>query len=521
MLLPGRELSARGHRVRVIRAGERVALPRLAIFGKLSNSDAALLASQIRANLEWARAAKTAGTLIVADFCDNHFGDALRGDYARGLLALSDAAVTSTALLRDLVAAQTKIPVGVIPDPVEGPGGAPRFSPPAQRAGLLSRLMGKAPQQPAPLQLLWFGHQSGLPALQAFLPELEAAGAASPLALEIVCASGFGGEELAAAPGRTGKLAARFTPWSLAATWSALARCDLVILPALASEAARSTKSANRLTEALRAGRYVLAHAVPSYEEYRECAWVSEDLVTGLRWAMRNPELVLTQIANGQRQVRERLLPTVVAARWESLLGDVAATRAAGHQVMDEPAAGGSAARMAQEGQLKLNLCCGDKILPGYVNVDVAASRNGARPDVLCDLRDLSAFASGSADEILSVHVVEHFWRWEVDAIIAEWARVLKPGGRMIVECPNLAAACEALLANPDVGPGAEGNRSMWVLYGDPAWRDPLMCHRWGYTPQTLMRLLSNAGLAEVRQEPAQFKMREPRDMRVVGVKPR
>jgi hypothetical protein len=46
------------------------------------------------------------------------------------------------------------------------------------------------------------------------------------------------------------------------------------------------------------------------------------------------------------------------------------------------------------------------------------------------------------------------------------------------------------------------------------------MCHRWGYTPATLVRLLQGAGLTEVRQEAAQFKMREPRDMRVVGVKP-
>jgi hypothetical protein len=35
-----------------------------------------------------------------------------------------------------------------------------------------------------------------------------------------------------------------------------------------------------------------------------------------------------------------------------------------------------------------------------------------------------------------------------------------------------------------------------------------------------LTRLLSDAGLVEVRQEPAQFKLREPRDMRIVGVKP-
>ena len=62
----------------------------------------------------------------------------------------------------------------------------------------------------------------------------------------------------------------------------------------------------------------------------------------------------------------------------------------------------------------KLNLGCGDKILPGYVNVDVAASRRGLKPDVLCDLHKLTSFEDNTVDEILSVHVVEHFWRWEV-----------------------------------------------------------------------------------------------------------
>jgi len=170
---------------------------------------------------------------------------------------------------------------------------------------------------------------------------------------------------------------------------------------------------------------------------------------------------------------------------------------------------------------MKLNLGCGDKILPGYVNVDVAPARAGIEPDVLCDLHHLAPFADASADEVLAVHVVEHFWRWEVVDVLREWLRVLKPGGRMILECPNLQSACEQFLRDPDAasGPGQEGQRTMWVLYGDPRWRDPLMVHRWGYTPRSLAAVMSEAGLKEIRQEPAQFKLREPRDMRMVGLK--
>lgn len=171
---------------------------------------------------------------------------------------------------------------------------------------------------------------------------------------------------------------------------------------------------------------------------------------------------------------------------------------------------------------LALNLGCGDKILPGYLNVDVAPARGGKPPDVICDIRTLERFPDACADEVLAVHVIEHLWRWEVVEVLREWVRVLKPGGRMILECPNLVSACEAMLQDPanNAGPGEEGQRTMWVFYGDPAWRDPLMCHRWGYSPQSLAQVMQQAGLANVRQEPAQFKLREPRDMRLVGEKP-
>lgn len=171
--------------------------------------------------------------------------------------------------------------------------------------------------------------------------------------------------------------------------------------------------------------------------------------------------------------------------------------------------------------KIKLNLGCGDKILPGYINIDVAASRKGNHPDIVRDIRDLSIYEDNSVDEILSVHVVEHFWRWEVEDVLREWIRVLKPGGFLILECPNLITACEEFLKNPDMLSATPeyGQRSMWVLYGDPSWKDPLMVHRWGYTPKSLAMLMIKCGVSRAKQKPAQFKLREPRDMRIVGIK--
>ena len=92
----------------------------------------------------------------------------------------------------------------------------------------------------------------------------------------------------------------------------------------------------------------------------------------------------------------------------------------------------------------------------------------------------------------------------------------------MILECPILLSACQAVVNDPQnaVLPCPEGQRSMWVLCGEPKWKVPFMVRRWGYTPQSLAMIMHEAALSNLRQEPAQFKLREPRDMRIVGDKP-
>jgi predicted SAM-dependent methyltransferase len=171
---------------------------------------------------------------------------------------------------------------------------------------------------------------------------------------------------------------------------------------------------------------------------------------------------------------------------------------------------------------VKLNLGCGDKHLPGYLNVDIVESRRGLRPDVICDIRDLKPFDGASVDEVLAVHVIEHVHRWEVEGVLVEWARVLKSGGKIVLETPNLISACKALLEDPIKGarPGQEGQMTMWPLYGDPSWKDEHMMHKWLYTPRSLAEVLHKVGFTQIKQTPAQYKMREPRDMRLEAIKP-
>lgn len=171
---------------------------------------------------------------------------------------------------------------------------------------------------------------------------------------------------------------------------------------------------------------------------------------------------------------------------------------------------------------LKLNLGCGRRIMKGYTNVDVAPERAGKQPDVICDIRNLYPFETNSVDEILSVHVVEHFHRYDIKYILKEWLRVLKPGRLMIIECPNLIEACKEIIANPERTGDVkkiDAQMGMWPMYGDPLHQDELMMHKWGYTPHTLINLLRHIGLNNVSQQPCEFKKRDPRDMRVVGYK--
>lgn len=91
---------------------------------------------------------------------------------------------------------------------------------------------------------------------------------------------------------------------------------------------------------------------------------------------------------------------------------------------------------------LKLNLGAGDVPIDGYIPVD-RKTGGEVYPIRLGDAERAHVpgsdgrVRSGIVDEVRAAHVLEHFSMRKVRDVLAEWARVLKPGGVMKIAVPN------------------------------------------------------------------------------------
>ena len=90
---------------------------------------------------------------------------------------------------------------------------------------------------------------------------------------------------------------------------------------------------------------------------------------------------------------------------------------------------------------LKLELGGGDNPSKTklWVNVDI---RPLPEVDVVCDVTKLP-YKDDEVDEIFAAHLIEHFGRFEFDAVLDEWVRVLKHGGKMELHCPDMEELCK------------------------------------------------------------------------------
>lgn len=129
----------------------------------------------------------------------------------------------------------------------------------------------------------------------------------------------------------------------------------------------------------------------------------------------------------------------------------------------------------------------------------------GVAPDIVASITDM-AVADGSVDAVWSAHNLEHLFAHEVPVALAEFRRVLRPGGFALVTVPDLQRAAE-LVAQDRLDEAAYVSPAgpiapLDMLFGHGAAiaaGNHFMAHRTGFTARTLEAALIGAGFPIVR----------------------
>jgi predicted SAM-dependent methyltransferase len=151
---------------------------------------------------------------------------------------------------------------------------------------------------------------------------------------------------------------------------------------------------------------------------------------------------------------------------------------------------------------MKLHLGCNNRYLDGWTNVDIMP---GDGVDIVSSAHELTDIEDDSVDEILAEHLIEHLTFYEANRALAEWYRVLKPGGKLTVEAPDLFALCQAFVEANDYQ-RFQSNHGSWAIiqhiYGNQTGRSSeeklSQTHKSGYTWTRLCDMLYGVGFAYV-----------------------
>ncbi len=164
-------------------------------------------------------------------------------------------------------------------------------------------------------------------------------------------------------------------------------------------------------------------------------------------------------------------------------------------------------ARIIEEGQsVKFNIGCGRDKIPGYIGIDKFDKSADINEDIF--EVDLPALC---ADEIMASHLIEHIPHHRGPELLKKWYDILKSGGKLVMELPDLEGLCKAFTE------ATTEDEKYWltvciygVAHGEDVPSEETMKygtkspHLWGYYPKVLSDILTEIGYKDIQILPQQ-----------------
>lgn len=150
---------------------------------------------------------------------------------------------------------------------------------------------------------------------------------------------------------------------------------------------------------------------------------------------------------------------------------------------------------------VKLLLGCGPTRMEGFVGVDIIG---GPTVDIISSV-DTLPFKDGEVDAIVAEHVIEHLTYYQFNRAMAEWYRVLKSGGTLEIECPDLLEWCKRFVESNEYNRYVS-HKGHWPIiahfYGHQRGRNEAeelsQVHKSGYTKDHLWDILNGLGYTNI-----------------------
>jgi len=118
-------------------------------------------------------------------------------------------------------------------------------------------------------------------------------------------------------------------------------------------------------------------------------------------------------------------------------------------------------------------------------------------PTIITGSMTQMPIASGVVDHICCSHALEHLDKHEVPRALAEFYRVLAPGGSFMIEVPDLVAICELYAKHVKENKPDARDWPMDTIFGNQD--DAGQYHKTGFTPRILRNMLETTGFKDVR----------------------